>query len=300
MATMDIELTRLFIKVVQHGGYTKAAEALRVPKSTISKAVTKLENETGTKLLARTTRSQTLTAAGRLFYETCLGPLQILEDAQKSLFGQDNIVSGKIKLTAPEDLGNVVITPAISRLCLKYPKLDFETHYSNELIDLVKEGFDLGVRIGNLKVSSLKQRMVGEMEMIPVASPAFLKRTGKIAIPKDLNNLDGIILLNSGLDNNWILKNEKRTVTVQLKSRVQGNQMSSVITSAVAGAGVALVPSYLVKSYLVSGSLIRILPDWCGARLPVSVVSPVSMSASSRLNILTNQIISACRETFEA
>lgn len=297
METIGIELTRFFVKVVQHGGFTMAAKALRVPKSTISKALTKLEAETGTKLLIRTTRSQTLTAAGRVFYETCLGPIQILEDAQKSLFGQDNIVSGKIKLTAPEDLGNHIITPAIGRLCLKYPKLDFETMYSNELVDLVKDGYDIAVRIGVLRESNLRQRKLGEIEMIPVASPNFIKATGKITAPKDLEKLDGLGLLNNALGIQWVLKNEKRTVTVKLKSRIQCNQMSSIITAALSGAGVALVPSYLVAPWMSSKALIRILPEWRGARLPVSLVSPVSMTSSSRLHILTTELISACRET---
>jgi LysR family transcriptional regulator for bpeEF and oprC len=173
METIQIELSRLFVKVVQHGGYSKAANALRLPKSTISKAIKRLEDETGTKLLIRTTRSQTLTAAGRLFYETCLEPIQILENAQKSLYGQDNIISGRIKLTAPEDLGNFVITKVISRFSKKYEKLDFETHYSNEVMDLVKDGFDFAIRIGTLKESSLKQKKIGEFELIPVALKVF-------------------------------------------------------------------------------------------------------------------------------
>jgi DNA-binding transcriptional LysR family regulator len=294
---MEIELTRLFIKVIQHGGFSKAAAALRVPKSTISKAVSKLEAKTGTKLLIRTTRSQTLTAAGRVFYETCLGPIQILEDAQKSLFGQDNIISGKIKLTAPEDLGNLIITPVIGRLCRKYPLLDFEMNFTNELIDLVKDGYDIAIRIGQLKESNLKQRKVGDIEMIPVASPSFLKSVGKITIPQDLENLDALILQTNSLNNQWILKNERKIAKLTLKPRIQGNQMSSLITGALSGAGIALVPGYLVAPLLVSGDLIRLFPDWCGTKLQVSIVSPMSMGDSSRLNIFTAELVSAFRDT---
>lgn len=298
MATMEIELTRLFVKVIQHGGFTKAAEALRVPKSTISKAITKLEVDTGTKLLVRTTRSQTLTAAGRVFFEACLGPIQILEDAQKSFYGQDNIVSGKLKLTAPEDLGNYVLTPILSRLCLKCPKLEFETLFSNELVDLVKGGYDLAVRIGDLKESSLKQRKLGSMEMITVASQSFLKRIGKITEPKDLEEVDVIVLANSGMGSRWVLKCSKKVASVNLRPRIQCNQMSSIITAAASGAGVALVPSYLVAGQIHNGALTRVLPDWSGPKLPVSIVSPMSISASSRINILATEIVAACRDIF--
>lgn len=297
METIEIELSRLFVKVVQHGGYSKAANALRLPKSTVSKAIKKLETETGTKLLIRTTRSQTLTAAGRLFYETCLEPIQILENAQKSLYGQDNIVSGQIKITAPEDLGNFVVTPVISKLCLKYPKLDFETHYSNEVLDLVKDGFDFAIRIGSLKESRLKQKKIGEFEMIPVASPRFVKNTKNLREPKDLDGLNGIVLLNVEQDK-LILRNETKNISIRIKSRIRCNQMSSVISAAMSGAGIAIVPSYLVSGYLEKGTLIRILPSWHGPKLPVSIVAPTSISASSRLSILANEIISECRSVF--
>jgi LysR family transcriptional regulator for bpeEF and oprC len=299
METIQIELSRLFVKVVQHGGYSKAANALRLPKSTISKAIKRLEDETGTKLLIRTTRSQTLTAAGRLFYETCLEPIQILENAQKSLYGQDNIISGRIKLTAPEDLGNFVITKVISRFSKKYEKLDFETHYSNEVMDLVKDGFDFAIRIGTLKESSLKQKKIGEFELIPVASPNFLGTVRSIREPRDLDGLNGVVLLNVGQDK-ITLRNERKAVSIKIKPRISCNHMSSVITAAALGAGVAVVPSYLVKEHLKSGSLIRILPKWNGPKFPVSVVSPTSMSSSSRISILINEIIAECRQTFES
>lgn len=296
METIGIELTRLFVKVVQHGSYSRAAEVLRVPKSTISKAITKLEIETGTKLLVRTTRSQTLTTAGRLFYETCLGPIQILEDAQKSLFGQDNIVSGKIKVTAPEDLGNLHITPTLARLCLKYPKLDFETLYTNDLIDLVKDGFDLGIRIGQLKESSLKQRRVGDIELILVAAPSFI-RSKKINHPHDLKNLDALVLRTQGLSH-WSLHSERKTAKVTVHARMICNQMSSLISAITAGAGVAIVPSYLVNTKIKNEELIHLLPNWTGHKLPVSIVSPMSMNSSSRLHIVTEELISAFRNVF--
>src|SRR2546423_356495 len=91
-AAMDLELTRYFVKVVQNGSFSRAADILKLPKSTVSKAISRLESETGTKLLLRTTRSLTLTAAGRVFYDASLGPIQVLEDAQKSLHGQDSIL----------------------------------------------------------------------------------------------------------------------------------------------------------------------------------------------------------------
>ena len=183
---MEIELSRLFVKVIQQGSFSKAAQQLQIPKSTLSKAVTKLEKETGTKLLLRTTRSLTLTAAGRAFYETCLGPVQVLEEAQRSLHGADDILSGVIRLTAPDDFGNFVLAKALTELLKKHPNLRFELKYTNETLDLVKEGIDLAIRVGKLKESSLKAKRIGENKLIFVASPAYLKSRNPIRAPKDL------------------------------------------------------------------------------------------------------------------
>ena len=100
---MEIELVRIFVKVVKLGSFTKAADLLGIPKSSVSKGLARLENESGTKLLLRTTRSQTLTAAGKVFYDTCVGPIQTIEDAQRSLSGNDSLLTGNLKITAPED-----------------------------------------------------------------------------------------------------------------------------------------------------------------------------------------------------
>lgn len=293
---MELEQTRLFVKVVQYGGFTKAGAALRIPKSTISKAVTKLEKETGSKLLVRNTRNQTLTAAGRLFYETCLGPIQTLEEAKKSLHGKDNIISGKVKITAPEDIGIHIIAPIVAKMCLKYSMLTFELEYSNELIDLVREGFDLAVRIGELDESSLKQRKIGYIEMIPVASPGYVKAKGKVSSPKELESLDCLALSNDPSSDEWALKKEKQLIRVKVVPRVLCNQMSTLIRIAEAGGGVAFVPKYLCYKKITEGKLVHVLPEWRHIGYLVSMVSPLSMSSLSKLNLVANEIVEALRE----
>ena len=296
---MEIELIRIFVKVIQQGGFSKAANALQIPKSTISKAVTRLEQETGTKLLLRTTRSQTLTAAGRVFYEACLGPIQTLEDAQKSLYGMDNIVAGKVKITAPEDLGNYVVSPVIGWLCLKYPKLEFELNYTNEVLDLVKDGYDIAIRLGKLPASSLRQRRVGDFEMVPVAAPTYLKSKKRISAPKDLETLDCLTITSSSMTNEWTFKNEKKIVRIKVRSQVQSNQVSSLMKIALSGAGIALLPGYLCQSEIDQGKLIRILPEWHGIMLEVSIISPVSTNSSSRLHLVSSEIASRLKTVLD-
>lgn len=296
METIGIELTRIFIKVIQYGSFSKAAESLKIPKSTVSKAISRLERETGTKLLIRTTRSQTLTASGRAFYETCLEPLQVLEDAQKSLFGKDAIIAGKIRITAPEDLGTHVIAPMIGELSQNYDKLSFELYYTNQLIDLVKEGFDFAIRIGALKQSGLKAKRIGEVNLIAVASPLYLEKRGKINSPQDLTKHDCLSISGLSVSHRWDLKNKKESAKISVNVKTESNQMTSLLQVAIAGGGVALVPSYLAKQHLQQKSLVRVLPGWSNEGFPVSIVSPVSMSSTARLKVVSEKIFAACQK----
>jgi len=156
-----IENTRIFIEVVKQGSFSKTARLLKLQKSAVSRAIRAIEDSTGTKLLNRTTRSLSLTASGRAYFESCLGPMQALEDAERSLRGQDSMMVGSIKITAPEDLGEAIVAPTIAELSRIYPQIRFELHFSNEVVDLVRDGFDFAIRIGKLPESNFRAKKVG-------------------------------------------------------------------------------------------------------------------------------------------
>lgn len=284
METMELDLVRVFVKVIQNGSFSRAAEVLKAPKSTVSKAVTRLERETGTKLLLRTTRSLSLTPAGKAFYDACLGPVQAIEDAQKSLYGQDSILSGMVRITAPEDLGNEIIAPAVGELVKRHPALFFELNYTDEIIDLVKEGFDVAVRIGRLMESGLKVKRIGKIVLIPVASPQYLKSRQKIAAPRDLERHDCLFL--SAPPAKIELHSGRETVRVPITLRIRTNQTSSLLKAAEAGAGVAFVPSFFCREEIETGKLVRVLPQWKGSAVPVSLLSPLSLASSVRLKVV--------------
>ena len=293
---MDLELTRIFVKVVQNGSFSRAAELLQVPKSTVSKAVTRLEHETKTHLLIRTTRALTLTAAGRAFYDSCLGPIQTIEDAQKSLHGSDSILSGLIRITAPEDLGSHVIAPAIGALTRQHPGLLFDLHYTDEVIDLVKDGFDLAIRVVKIKESSLKIKTAGEIYLIPVACPSYLAANKKVAKPADLAAHSCLSISVRGLSAQWQLRKGRESTTLKLSPRIVSNQMTSLLRMAVAGAGIALIPHYLCEKELNNRELVRVLPDWRGPDLAVSMLSPLASNSSARLKVVSEHLYQCLRK----
>lgn len=282
---MELELVQIFVKVVKTGSFTKAAELLRIPKSSVSKAITRLEENSGTKLLLRTTRSQTLTAAGKVFYDTCVGPIQTIEDAQKSLSGSDSLLTGNLKITAPEDLGTQVIAPAAGQLTKDHPGLNFELNYTNQIVDLVKEGYDLAVRFGKLKESGLKSKKVGEVKLYVVASPDYLKHSSRISKPEDIRNHPCLSLTPGP----WNLRSSTGvSAQVSINVRIRSNQMSSILKACASGAGVGLVPGFLAKPYLEAGALVRVLPQWTSQGVPVSMLSPLPFSSSARLRMATD------------
>lgn len=293
---MEIELSRIFVKVIQHGSFSSAADVLKLPKSSVSRAISRLELESGTKLIIRTTRSLSLTEAGREFYEACLPAVLILEEAQKNLEGKDKTISGTIKLTAPEDLGISVISPAIAELSLKYPALNFDFRFSDSVVDIVKEGFDIAIRLGKRVDSGLKLSHAGEVVLIAVASPEYLAKNDKIKHPKDLKEHT---CLSHYWSKQWTMKSAKGVVTIPIKTKVTGNHMISMLSMSVAGCGVAFVPRYLCEDHLKSGKLIHVLPEWKSPPILASIITPVSPSSSLKLKTTVAAIQRALNEALK-
>lgn len=287
---MELDLTRIFVKVVQYSSFSKAAAALKMPKSTVSKSISRLEKETGTKLLVRSTRSLTVTQAGRVFYEASMGPIQQLEDAQKALYGKDNLLTGTVRITSPEDLGTFVVAPAIAKLSVKHPQLRFDLKYTDTILDLIKDGFDIAIRIGPVRDSGLKLKSAGEVTLIPVASPAYLKGKEKIKSPGDLTKHQCLSLDLQQTADRWTLRSGGKTIHVPVEAKILSNQMSSLVQMALADGGIALVPTYICQSYLANGKLIRVLPEWSNSGWPVSILTPLAPSSSARLKVTVDKI----------
>lgn len=291
METIEIELIRIFVKVIQHGGFSKAAEKLNIRKSTVSKAIKKLEDMTETKLMIRSTRNHTLTFAGQRFYESCIEHIQALEEAQKSLLGTDSMTVGNVKLTAPEDIGSQLIAPVIGKLSTLYPKLKFNLQYTNQVIDLVKDGYDLAIRLGKLKESRLKAKNIGYLKLIIVAAPKYLKNSSSIKTPLDLSNHNILSISDNILSKSWTLTNGKQTKKISVSPIIESNQMSSLLEACICNAGLLLAPAFLCESAIQSGKVIRVLEKWYIPGPQVSIVSPISMNSTARLKIVSEALV---------
>jgi LysR family transcriptional regulator, regulator for bpeEF and oprC len=298
-STSDLESIRVFVKVVELGSFTRAADLLLLPKSTVSRAVSRLEAQSGTQLMLRTTRSLKLTAAGQALYESGVGPVRALEELRRSLQDQDQVLSGSVKITTTEDLGIFAVSPALGSLARKHPGLSFEFNYTDELVDLVKQGYDLAIRRGRLNPSRFRATRLGETALVLVASPGYLESRPAPKSPKDLAGHDCLAYSPALTGPRWTLVSKKGTATVPIRIRASGNQMGSLAHIASRGGGIAFLPRYVCGEDLDRGRLVRVLPEWSGPRVAVWMVSPRASTTPARMKLVSEALAEGVRKLLE-
>jgi DNA-binding transcriptional LysR family regulator len=297
---MDLEASRLFAKVIQLGSFSSAALALKLPVSTVSRAVGRLEAGLGAKLILRTTRRLSTTSAGQAYFERVVGHLQALEDAQRDLLGLDQSPGGKVRITATEDFGNHILGPVLASLIRDNPSLQIEFLFTDEQVDLIGGGFDLAVRIGKLSNNRFRARKVGEIPAVCAASPNYLKRRTAIRQPKDLEDHDLLFFAGKDSVQKGNFQSEGAPAKIKRAPRVLGNNMGTLLSLAREGAGVAVVPLVICQPDFLSGKLVRVLPQWEANRFPVSLVSPNPDAMPARVKAVADRMAEALKAALAA
>ena len=211
--------------------------------------------------------------------------MQRFVEIEDEFHASEGIVAGTIRVTAPEDIGSAIVAPVLAQLSNFYPALQIELICSDDPIDLVQSGIDIGLRMGKLRDSSLKARRLGVANMICVAAPEYLERAGTPRDPQELKNHNCIQLaLGAGAKGNvWDLSNGRQQVSVAIKPRLKSNHTGAAINFGLQQRGIALVPAPMVEDYMRSGSLVRVLPGWSYSVIPVNLVFPTQRSLALRV-----------------
>ncbi len=266
---MDLNQVSVFIKVIQNNSFTAAAHDLGMPVSTVSFKVSMLEENLGVTLIQRTTRSLRITEAGKIFYDQCLRGLESLNAARDSIAHHQKEPSGVLKVSAPIDLGQVVLPDIIAQYSKKFPKVQFELSLSDRRVDLLAEGFDLALRAGQLKDSSLKAKKIGETYFALFARESYLKGKTKPEKPQDLREHVCIHFSNLSTDK-WKLKNGSTNSEVGIKPHLVIDNLKTVEELVNRGAGIGLLPNFYCSPK--NTGLIRLLPSWISMPHPVQFV----------------------------
>lgn len=255
------------------GSFIGAARVLDMPKSTVSTKVSNLEKRLGTSLLKRSTRKLQLTQDGEHFYQRATKGIEEILKAEGELRSENARPHGRLRITAPVDIGGEILMKLTCNFLKKYPEVDFEILLIDRFVDFIEEQVDLAIRVGELKDSSLIAKKVGDVAFSVYASPKYLKVSGAPKVPADLN-AHPCIVFSPVSSPGWKLKSSKKSLTVSLPNRIVVNDINLVRDFALLGEGIALIPSFLCESDVKSGKLVHILKDWRSDVSPIHFVYP--------------------------
>lgn len=269
---MDFSALRAFVKVVQLGSFTRAADALDTQKAHLSRVITQLERELGVRLLERTTRALSVTEVGREFFERAVDILAAAEDAQRIAQRALGEPHGILRLTCGVEFGMVAVSGWINRYMALYPQVRVRADFTDHIVDIVREGTDLAVRVGHLADSGLAARKLGEIEHGLFASPGYLAQRGEPLMPDELSSHDILAFSGGSHRGVWTLKKASQTVHVSRAPRMSVNNVFAVCDAVASGLGIAWLPLIIARPLLEAGRARRVLADWVIPARPVHAV----------------------------
>lgn len=290
---MDLNEIKVFVKVVELGSFAKASAVLQMPKSTVSHKVSALEKRLGATLIRRTTRRLFVTDVGRKYFEQCVHALDRLGQAEEQVGQLQTIPTGPLRITAPVEMGGVLLPEVLKKFQKNFPEVDLEVILTDQTVDLVAEGIDLAIRAGELRDSTLIAKKLGSVYFAAFASPAYVKAHGLPKTPKDLKGHLCLHFSTFG-SSGWTLTGPKGTQTISGLRQMAINDLNLLKTMALAGAGIALLPTFLCFAEAESRKLVRVLGEWRSNVRPVQIVYPsqefVTRKQSAFLEIATESI----------
>jgi DNA-binding transcriptional LysR family regulator len=274
---------RCFVQVVDLGSVTKAANAMRVAPSAVSRRIKELEARLGTQLLIRTTRRMSLTEAGRTFHARCQRILGDLDEAEAEVSDQHGALRGPLRVAVPLAFGIAHLTPIIIDFMAEHPGVEIEVDYSDRVVDLVAEGFEIAIRIGVLRDSSLIARKLVDVRIVACAAPSLLVERGMPTHPDQLKDWPTLCYTGSERPNIWRYRDADGTEgSVAMQVRMLSNNGRMLCDVAIAGQGVVLQPSFHVDKAVAQGQLAPILRDFHWPDVAIYTVYPQTRHLSAR------------------
>jgi DNA-binding transcriptional LysR family regulator len=271
----DLYRMAVYAKVVEAGSFSAAALALGLGKSVVSEHVTALERRFGVRLIHRSTRSLTTTEEGRRFYARCRQMLDAAEGARLDLDDQRQRPTGTIRLTASYNLGLGFLIERLARFRARHPELAIDLVLEDAVVNLIEEGFDLALRVGQLPGNRLHAAPLGRCEMRLYAAPAYLERHPRPREPADLATAPWVSITQLPHPDRLALQHRSgRRQTVRVRPTVRTNTGIAARSFIAAGVGIGLLPDYGARSLEATGELVRLLPEWREQDRPISAIFP--------------------------
>lgn len=293
-----IDLFRVFARVVECSSFTRAADLLDLPRSSVSAAVIELEGRVGARLLHRTTRQVSPTQDGAAFYERCLRLIADVEEAE-SLFQQEGTKpSGKLRIDVPGRIGRLVVAPALPTFLDAYPDIDIDLGVTDRTINLVEDSVDCVLRVGPLSDSGLIARPIGKLPLINVASSGYLARHGMPQSPGDLKTHFAVNYASpsTGRIEPWEWIEAGTLHTLRMPGRITVNSAEAYIACCLAGLGLIQIPAYDVQRHLETGELLEIMPKHRAEPMAMTLLYPHRRHLSRRVQVFADWLESLLKQ----
>ena len=289
------EEMRAFAAVVDAGSFVRAAEALQVSKTAVSRLVGDLEARLGVRLLHRTTRRLSLTVEGEVFHARCKELLAGVEEAEAEATARADEAIGLLRLNVPVSFGLLHLAPLWPAFLQQHPGVTLEVTLSDRIVDLVDEGYDLAVRIARLPASSLVSRKLASTRLVLCASPEYLRRHGTPAHPAEIarHAVFSYTLLSTG--EQWNFEGSEGPVSVKVAPRMRSNSGDTCCAAALQHQGIVLQPSFMVAGHLRSGALVEVLPQYRSIELGVYAVYASRKHVTPKVRVLIDFLVEAFR-----
>jgi DNA-binding transcriptional LysR family regulator len=282
---------RAFTRVVQHGSFAAAARELRLSRSAVSKYVIELEQELGSQLLVRTTRSASPTENGQAYYERCIAILADLEEADLAVTRLQSEPRGLLRVNAPMSFGTLHLGRAVADFMERHPQLQIQLVLSDQQIDPVQEGFDVTLRIADLPSSSLIARKIAPARRVVCAAPSYLARRGTPEHPDDLRQHDCLAYGYLATGNQWKLTGADGDHWIHTPWTLCTNNGEVLRDAVVKGRGIALLPTFIVGADLQEGSLRSILTDYTAPEISVYAIYPQTRHLSVKVRLFIDFLL---------
>lgn len=281
MQGMDtLHAMHAFIRIVESGSLTAAADAMDVSQPSMVRTLAALERELGVRLLNRTTRRMSLTDEGRDYYDRARQIVAAVEEAQLSLSARRTTPKGRLRVASSVSFGRTFVAPVVAEFLAAHPEVQVELLLLDRVVDLVEEGMDVAVRVARLPDSSMVAHGIGEVHRVVVASPALLKSAGTPKAPADLQKQRCVSFTGVTSAGHWEFADRRKLTRVPVTNRLVTNQIDAGVLACVHGVGFGRFFDYHVLNEIKAGKLVRVLGKFEGAPVPANVVYPSSRQQS--------------------
>lgn len=282
-----------FVAVAQLGSFVKAADKLGLSKAMVSRHVSELEARLGVRLMQRSTRRLSLSDAGAEYLQRCAQILADLEDANAAVSATAVQAQGLLKITAPLTFGIRHLAPLWGEFLRVHPKVELEVNLNDRMVDLVEEGYDLAVRIGQLASSTLIARRIAGTRLVLCASPRYLRQAEPITDLADIAHHDVMAYTYLATGEQWHFTGPRGARSIEVHPRLRSNSGDTCRAAALADQGIIFQPTFLVGEDLKAGRLVEILPQYAGPELDINVVYPSRLHLSHKVRAMVEFLASA-------